>query len=100
MVTGLVGNIITLKGSHWLKHCVGVLGTSIIGVCLTFPRALMSHNVFRPFLVCCSVKANGTSGGAGGGGGGGDEDDDVAAAGASSKDNQMFGVLEALLDLR
>ncbi|CAM9203719.1 unnamed protein product, partial [Laminaria digitata] len=44
------------------------------------------------------VKANGSTGaGAGDGGGGGGDDDDASSPG---KDNQLYGVLEALLDLR
>lgn len=46
------------------------------------------------------VKANGSTGtgaGDGAGGGGGGDDDDASSPG---KDNQLYGVLEALLDLR
>lgn len=46
------------------------------------------------------MKANGSTGagaGDGAGGGGGGDDDDASSPG---KDNQLYGVLEALLDLR
>ena len=44
------------------------------------------------------MKANGSTGAGGGeGGGGGGDDDDASSPG---KDNQLYGVLEALLDLR
>lgn len=80
------------------------------GNCICLP-------IFCPFVMppCClfgvystggaatgAVKANGSSGGGDGGGAGsmeveGADDEDSVLAG---RDNQMFGVLEALLDLR